>query len=239
MTTCALLTAAGVGSRMGQEVPKQFLHVNDKPILVYTLERFQRNPQIDAIAVVTLPHWVDFVWAYARQSGIAKLRWVVPGGATGQDSIYNGLKAVAEACDPAQTIMMIHDGNRPMVGDDLISDSLAVFQEYGCAVAAIPCTEVVFRSADSRCGRTQIPREELWRTQTPHTYTLEKLLWAHAKSAELGLEKTAATCQLMALLGEAVYFSRGSEKNLKLTTIDDIDIFKALLNTTRSAWQNP
>ena len=98
--------------------------------------------------------------------------------------------------------------------------------------------EVVFRSADSRCGRTQIPREELWRTQTPHTYTLEKLLWAHAKSAELGLEKTAATCQLMALLGEAVYFSKGSEKNLKLTTIDDIDIFKALLNTTRSAWQN-
>ena len=80
---------------MGQDVPKQFLHIHDKPIIVHTMERFQSNPQVDAIAVATLPTWIDFVWAYAKQFGIAKLRWVVPGGATGQESIKKGLDAIA------------------------------------------------------------------------------------------------------------------------------------------------
>lgn len=233
----ALLTAAGTGSRMGQDVPKQFLHVQDKPIIVYTMERFQTNPQIEAIAVVTLPHWVDFVRAYARQFGITKLRWVVPGGETGQESIHNGLVAVAADCKPEETTVMVHDGNRPMVDDDLIADSLAVFKAHGSAVAAIPCTEVVFKDAAGVSSLEQIPREELWRTQTPHTYSLAKLLWAHDESEERGLKKTAASCQLMSMLGERTWFSKGSEKNLKLTTMDDMDIFKALLRNEKSGWE--
>ena len=233
----ALLTAAGSGSRMGQEVPKQFLHVQDKPIIVYTMERFQANPQIEAIAVVTLPHWIDFVWAYARQFGISKLRWVVPGGETGQESIHNGLVAVAADCNPEVTTVMVHDGNRPMVDDDLIADSLAVYKEHGSAVAAIPCTEVVFKDAAGVSSLEQIPREELWRTQTPHTYSLAKLLWAHDESEKRGLKKTAASCQLMSMLGERTWFSKGSEKNLKLTTMDDMDIFKALLKNEKSGWE--
>lgn len=234
--TVALLTAAGSGTRMGQDVPKQFLHVYDKPIIVYTLERFQNNPQVDAIVVVTLPNWVDFVSAYARQFGITKLRWIVPGGETGQESIRNGLNAVANDCDPDDVVMMIHDGNRPMVDDGIISDSLAVFREKGSAVAVVPCTEVVFDSKNGREGNVEIPREELWRTQTPHTYTLRKLLWACEQAKAKGLTGMAAMCQLMARLGETTYFSRGSEKNLKLTTMDDMDIFKALLNTEKSSW---
>ena len=235
--TVALLTAAGTGSRMGQEVPKQFLHVQDKPIIVYTMERFQANPQIDAMVVVTLPHWIDFVWAYARQFGISKLRWVVPGGATGQESIGNGIRAVAADCSPDEVTMMIHDGNRPMVSDDIIADSLAVYKERGSAVAVIPCTEVVFKDKEGVSSLEQIPREELWRTQTPHTYSLKKMLWAHEESAKRGLVQTAATCQLMAMLGETTWFSKGSEKNLKLTTMDDMDIFKALLRTEKSGWE--
>jgi len=235
--TVALLTAAGIGSRMGQEVPKQFLHVHDKPIIVYTLERFQQNPQIDAIVVVTLPHWVDFVRTYALQFGVSKLRWVVPGGATGQDSIRNGIEAVAADCDPKETVVMIHDGNRPMVGNDLIADSLSVYREHGSAVAAIPCAEVVFRDPEGVSSLEQIPREELWRTQTPHTYLLEKLLWAHGESVRRGLKPTAATCQLMSQLGERTWFSKGSEKNIKLTTMEDMDIFKALLCAGKSGWE--
>lgn len=231
----ALLTASGTGSRMGQDIPKQFLHVKDKPVIIYTLERFQNNPQVDAIVLVTLPNWFGFVWAYAKQFGITKLKWVVAGGATGQESIYNGLVAVAEEC-PMDSVIMIHDGNRPMVDNNMINDSLAVFKKHGSAVAVIPCTEAVFKSADGADSNVSIPREELWRTQAPHTYTLEKLLWAHGEAKKRGITGTAASCTLMYALGETVYFSRGSEKNIKLTTLDDMEIFNALLAAEKSNW---
>ncbi len=234
--TVALLTAAGSGTRMGQAVPKQFLHVYDKPIIVYTMERFQQNPQIDAICVVTLPNWVDFIRSYAEQFGITKLKWVALGGETGQESIRNGLNAIAEECSD-DTVVMVHDGNRPMVDNDIIGDSLSVYRQKGSAVAVVPCTEVVFCGKDKSSSTVEIPREELWRTQTPHTYSLEKLLWACARATERGLSGMAAMCQLMCRLGEKTYYSKGSEKNLKLTTMDDIDIFKALLKTEKSGWE--
>lgn len=233
--TVAMLTAAGRGTRMGQDIPKQFLHVKEKPVIIHTLERFQNNPQIDAILLITLPNWVEFVWAYARQFGITKLKWVVAGGETGQESIHNGLVALQKELSE-DTVVMIHDGNRPMVDNDMISDSLAVFKKYGSAVAAIPCTEAVFRSADAVESTLSIPREELYRTQTPHTYTLGKLLWAHDEAAKRGISSTAASCVLMCELGEKVYFSKGSEKNLKLTTLDDLEIFGALLAAEKNAW---
>lgn len=231
----ALLTAAGQGSRMKQDIPKQFLHVNDKPIILYTLERFENNPQIDAIVLVTLEHWIDFIWSYARQFNITKLKWVVPGGETGQESIYNGLRTLCENCDD-DSVVIIHDGNRPMVDNDIISDSLSVYKKYGSAVAAIPCTEAVFRSEDGADSVESVPREVLWRTQTPHTYPLKKAMWAYEQAKEKGITNTTAICTLMNALGEKIYFSKGSEKNIKLTTLDDMDIFKALLSTEESSW---
>lgn len=232
----ALLTAAGSGSRMGQEVPKQFLHINDKPVIIYTMERFQESPLVDAIIVVTLSHWADFVWSYAKQFKITKLKWVISGGSTGQESIRNGLLEVAKTCPPEETTIMVHDGNRPMVDNDIISDSLSVYKKHGSAVAVIPCTEAVFKSEDGEVSDESIPREMLFRTQTPHTYKLSKLLWAHEEAVKRGITNTAASCSLMNQLGETVHFSRGSEKNIKLTTIDDIDIFKALLRNEKSGW---
>lgn len=233
--TVALLTASGQGTRMGQDIPKQFLHVNDKPVIIYTLERFQKNPQIDAIVLATLPNWFGFVEAYARQFNITKLKWVVAGGETGQDSIRNGLEAIAQNC-PKDTVVMIHDGNRPMVDNDIISDSIAVFKKHGSAVAAIPCYDVVFKSDDGCTSTVSIPRETLLRTQTPQTYTLEKLLWAHKEAKERNITSTAASCILMKELGETVYFSKGSEKNFKLTTMDDLEMFQALLSSAKNDW---
>lgn len=224
----ALLTAAGSGNRMHGDIPKQFLKIRNKPLIIYTMEVFERNPQIDAILVVTLDAWKDFVWTCARQYGITKLRWVVTGGATGQESIENGLRELEKICGP-DTVVMVHDGNRPLVSDDIIEDSLSVFEKCGSAVAAIPCAEAVFQSADSRTSKVSIPREQLYRTQTPHTYTLEKLLWAHDEAKKRGIKNTVASCTLMQELGERVYFSKGSEKNIKLTTSEDMDIFRALL----------
>lgn len=231
----ALLTAAGSGSRMHQDIPKQFLHVDNKPIILYTMEAFQRNPQIDAILVVTLSTWTDFIWTYAKQFNITKLKWVVCGGETGQESIFNGLKVLEQECQP-DDIVMVHDGNRALVSDDIIADSLSVFKKNGSAVAAIPCVEAVFKSADGHSSNISIPREELFRTQTPHTYTLGKLLWAHEEAKKRGITNTAASCTLMQALGETIYLSKGSEKNFKLTTLDDMDIFRAFLRDTSQSW---
>lgn len=234
--TVAILTAAGVGSRMGQDIPKQFIHVDNKPLIIYTMEAFQNHPGIDVIVVVTLPNWIDMVQAYANQFGITKLKYVVPGGSTGQESIHNGLMVIASKY-PKDTTVMIHDGNRCLVSPEIISDSLAVYKEHGSAVAAIPCVEAVFLSENSGDSSTEsIPREKLFRTQTPHTYSLEKLLWAHKQAEEKGITNTAASCTLMQALGETVYFSAGSEENLKITTTDDLALFKVLKQTKLESW---
>ncbi len=230
----ALLTAAGLGTRMGKDIPKQFLHVENKPIIIHTMEAFEQHPSIDAIAVVTLTDWIEVLKDYARQFNISKLKWIVPGGSTGQESIRNGLYALRDAGIPYDTTIMIHDGNRCMVSAELISNNLAVFRAKGSAVAAIPCVEAVFQSDDEgESSVTSIPREQLFRTQTPHAYTLEKLLWAHEQAEKLGIINTAASCTLMQQLGERVYFSKGSEENLKITTADDMMIYKALLKTRK------
>ena len=209
----ALLTAAGNGVRMGQDIPKQFIHVNNKPIIIHTMEAFQRHPSIDAIIVVTLPAWMDVLRAYASQFNITKLRWVVPGGETGQESIFNGLQALkSELLE--DTIVLVHDGNRCFVSSEIISDSLATFHRYGCSVAAI----------------------QLFRTQTPHTYTLKKLIWAYGEAQKRGITGSVAPCTLMRELGETIYFSHGSEKNLKITTKDDLELFKCYLKMEKDTW---
>ena len=231
----ALLTAAGNGSRMHQEMPKQFIHVDNKPLIIHTLERFQAHPSIDAIIVVTLESWTDVLWAYAKQFGITKLKWVVEGGETGQDSIRHGIQELSKCCDD-DDVVMVHDGNRCLVSAELISSSLAVYHEKGSAVAAIPCVEAVFRSEDGTYSNDPLARETLWRTQTPHSYSLGKLLWAHREAKARGITNMAASCTLMSKLGETVYFSKGSETNLKITTTADLLMFKALLHTEQEEW---
>lgn len=225
----ALLTAAGTGTRMHMDIPKQFLHVNNKPIIIYTMEAFQKHPSIDYILVATLDQWRDVLWAYARQFNITKLRWVITGGSSGQESIRNGLDTIKQEVSAPDVVVTVHDGNRPMVTSEVISDNLAAFKKHGNAVAAIPCTEVVFESEDGLSSKISIPREKLFRTQTPHTYRLDDLLWAHEEAEKKGIKGTAASCMLMKELGRETYFSKGSEKNLKITTRDDLEIFKALL----------
>ena len=231
----ALLTAAGVGSRTHQDIPKQFLHIENKPLIIYTMEAFQKHPSVDEIIVVCLDGWHDILKAYAKQFNIDKLKYVVSGGATGQESIYNGLMELKKHCEK-DDVVLIHDGNRALVSDEIISNSLSVYEQFGSAIVAIPCVEAVFESDDGLVSDKQIPRERLFRTQTPHVYSLGKLLWAHSEAKKKNITNTAATCSLMQMLGEKIYFSKGSEKNLKVTTTDDIEIFKSLLNTAQYDW---
>lgn len=224
----AILTASGVGSRIKQDIPKQFLHIKNKPILIYTLEAFQNHPMIDEIIVICLKGWEEFLKTYAKQYNITKLKYIVNGGKTGQESIKKGIMEAQKHYD-GKDIIMIHDGNRPLISDEIITQSLITCKKYGSAVAAIPCVEAIYKSENGLSSDVHIPREKLFRTQTPHTYPLEKLIWAEEEAERLNITDETAMCTLMTTLGEKVYFSLGSEKNLKITTLDDLDIFKGLL----------
>lgn len=232
----ALLTAAGLGTRMGQDIPKQFIHVNNKPLIVYTMEAFESHPGIDEIMVVTLPEWTSVLRAYANQFNISKLKHIEVGGSTGQESIHNGLMAMKEFLSD-DDVVIVHDGNRCFVSSEIISDAIATFYSKGSAAAAIPCVEAVFELDGESSSHTHIPREKLVRTQTPQVYKYSDIVWAHNEAEKRSIENTASTCVLMQELGQTVYFSKGSELNLKVTTTDDLKIFESLLeNNGSKSW---
>ena len=231
----ALIIAGGNGQRMHQDIPKQFINVNNKPVIIYTLEAFQNHPDIDAIQVVCLDGWHEILKAYSKQFNITKLAGIVSGGKNGQDSIRNGVFALKSKYSPETTIL-IHDAIRPMVTSEIISDNIVKCKLYGCAISAIPCTEAMLESENQISSIKSIPRDKLLRTQTPQACSLGKLIWAHEEALLRGITNSIATCTLMIELGEKVFFSAGSEKNIKLTTVADIEIFKALLNSKNDDW---
>lgn len=238
MSTIAILTAGGTGTRTHQDLPKQFLTVENKPIIIYTLEAFQQHPSIDEIYVSCLEGWSAVLEAYAKQFNITKLKRIVTGGATGQESIYNGLKAIKEDNTSTKDIVVVvHDGNQAeWLPQDVITDNLVKQKRIGSAVTVIPTTEVVFVSKDGIESNAALNRDELWRTQTPHSYRFDELWEVHNKAIVDGVTNMAASCSLMQKYGYTTYFSKGSEKNIKITTIEDIEIFKALLNAKNDDW---
>ena len=231
----ALIIAGGSGQRMNQDIPKQFLNVNDKPVIIYTLEAFQRHPNIDKIEVVCLDGWQEILRAYCKQFGISKLANVVEGGENGQSSIRNGLWDLKEMYDE-NDLVLIHDAIRPMVSEEIISDAIRVCKKYGNSISVIPCAEAMLKTEDGVSSLEQIPRDNLKRTQTPQTFVLKDIVAAHEEALEKGITNSVSSCTLYIELGKKLYFSAGSEKNIKLTTPDDIDIFKSLLVTRKSEW---
>lgn len=235
MANIALIIAGGSGLRMHQNIPKQFLTVNEKPVIVYTLEAFQSHADIDAIAVVCLKGWDEVLWAYANQFNITKLRYVIPGGENGQSSIRNGVYEL-EKHYQSDDVVLIHDAIRPMVSAEIISDCIIKTRMHGSAIATTPCAEAMMQTEDGEVSTGSYPRDQLRRTQTPQGFPLGKICDLHRRALEAGITNSVASCTLMIEMGEQVYFSAGSEKNIKLTTLDDIDIFKALLLAQRSYW---
>lgn len=235
MANIGLLIAGGSGNRMHQNIPKQFLTVNERPVIVYTLEAFERHPEIDVIGVVCIEGWEQVLWAYARQFNITKLKYVIPGGKNGQDSIRNGVYRLEEEFAP-DDIVLIHDAIRPMVSAEIISDCIGKTMKYGNAITVIPCAEAMIQTEDGVISTGSYPRDKLKRTQTPQGFYLGKICDLHRRALGAGITNSVASCTLMIEMGEEVYFSAGSEKNIKLTTVEDIDIFKALLGAKRSDW---
>lgn len=235
MKKIAIIIAGGSGKRMGQDIPKQFINVGEKPIIVYTLEAFQKHPSIDNIIVVCIDGWHDILTAYAKQFNITKLCSIVSGGSCGQESIKNGLDEAARLFDK-NDMVLIHDAIRPMVSNDIISDNIAKCKLYGNATVVAPCTTVVLEKTDETFSEKVINRDNLLLTQTPQAFILSDILSAHKEAKEKGITDSVASCSLYIELGRKVFYSVGDETNIKLTRPGDIQIFKALLSTQKSEW---
>lgn len=236
MKNIALIIAGGIGARTHQDIPKQFIHVHNKPVVIYTMEAFQQHPEIDAIEVICLEGWHDIVWANAKQFGITKLENIVTGGVTGQDSIRNGLKDIATRYHDDDDIVLIHDSIRPLVSQDVISDNIRVCREFGNATTVVPCTSVMLRTHDNQMSDEQIPRDNLKITQTPQAFFLNELVEVHKEAIKKDLLPSIASCALYIEMGKRVYFSMGSNRNIKITTAEDIGIFQALLDSENLNW---
>lgn len=167
----AIIIAGGSGHRMGQDIPKQFINVYDKPVIIYTLESFQKHPMVDEIEVVCIEGWEQILWAYAKQFGIDKLRWIVPGGNSGQESIRNGVYNLQGKCKNGD-IVIIHDGVRPLVDGEILTDVIRTAQKYGNGVTSRPVNEQVFlvNEKDDTTSSAYIQREKLRIVATPQAY---------------------------------------------------------------------
>ena len=236
----ALLTAAGSGTRMGQDIPKQFMTIDECPVIIYTMKAFQQCQKIDAIAVICLKGWEVVLKAYANQFGITKLKYIFPGGDSNFHSIRNGLIGLKDNGVSMDDIVLIHDGVRPLVSDDIISCNIETCIKFGYAVTGQFCEEVIMECDDveKHLKYLSIPREKLVRTQTPHTYKLGIIIAAQDEAIKKGVLDTAASCQLVAQIGiESQHLVLGTEKNgLKLTNVEDIELFKALKQVSNTDW---
>lgn len=233
----ALLIAGGTGNRMGQDIPKQFMSVDNCPIIIHTMKCFQQHPDIDSIAVVCLNGWETVLQSYANQFNITKLQYIFMGGANGQESIKNGIYGLKDAGMKDADIILIHDGVRPLLSSEIISSNIATCMAFGYAITGIRCREAILESEDGFNSNHSIPRDRLIRTQTPQTFRLGKIIAAHELAKLRGITNSVASCTLLTELGGFnMHIVPGSEKNIKITTTEDLEIFKALMHTTKDNW---
>lgn len=227
MANIVLLTAAGVGSRTKQSIPKQFISCNDKPLIIYTMETYQKHPEIDGIVVVCLKGWENCLKAYAEQYNITKLKSVALGGATGYESIRNGIDEIASFAKP-NDIVLIHDGNRPFTSHNTISDCILTAKNKGNAITVIPVVEVVYDISNPNEDKI-LNRDHLVRVQTPHGASLKTLLETYNRAEKEHLQDKLGFCSLLNEFDQKLNYVYGNEKNLKITTKEDLEIFKGLI----------
>lgn len=227
----AMILAGGSGIRMGAPLPKQFLRVGGKTILAHTLDVFQRHPLFDAIEVVCVEGYESLVWEEAERFGITKLRWVVAGGASGQDSAMNGVFALEGALND-DDILFEHMAVNPLIDNELIDDAIAVCRKYGNAVTTeYPPYLFPVRVTGENESIEEIPRKSIALFSMPMVTTYGKALelYKRGKAENVCMGDQHHITSLLMAYGEPVHFCKSSRKNIKLTTKEDIDFFEAYL----------
>lgn len=226
----AAIFSGGSGVRMGAGVPKQFLQVNGKPILVHTLELFQYHDNIDKIYISVLEDYIDYVWDLVEEFHLTKVCGIMPGGETAQDSIYNALKQI-EAENEPDSIVLLHDGVRPFVSYETIQANIEGVQKHGNAITCTACYETILLSENGETVDTVPFRKITYAAQAPQSFYLKDILAAHdtIRARESRYENMVDNCTIINTLGQTAHMVPGNRGNIKVTTPEDVYIMRALL----------
>ena len=228
MKNYVILLAGGVGKRMGAEIPKQFIEVNGKPIIVYSIENFQRNDQIHKIVVVCVKEWIDHVKQLIKEYDLTKVEWVIEGGSTGHDSIRNGVFFLKDKAGP-EDFIIVHDAVRPILPQKAIDEVLRVAHEKGNASSSIVCHPPIVYTEDFVSGITDIDREHVMLTASPQAYNYALALKCYEIAERENRHDFTFTSSLLIHCNERVYFAKGTTSNIKITKKEDLALFEALL----------
>ena len=226
----AIIFAGGVGTRMGSDIPKQFLVLNGKPVLVHALELYQRHPQIDGIVLVVAKQYFDDCRGLCAQYGIDKLKALAECGESAQDSIYSGLKCAAERF-PADSVVLLYDGVRPYLLPQVITDNIEAVERFGNAVTYTPCYETIVLSKDGERISAMPYRRESYTAQAPQSFRLGDLLGYHERirARPEGYADMVDQATICWTLGVPIHLVRGNRGNVKITTPEDIVMLESLL----------
>ncbi len=229
-----VIFAGGVGVRMKvADRPKQFLMVNGKPIIIHTIEIFQKHPEIDGIIVSCISDWVEYMEELKNNYGLDKIGKIVPGGATGQLSIYNGLKAAEEVYGAENNIVLIHDGVRPLISAETISDNIRAVKKYGSAITTVPAQEtIIVVDENEKCSSERVEsivnRSSARIARAPQSFYLKEIIEMQEKAISEGFTNMTDSCTLMTHYGKGLYTVAGEKNNIKITTPEDFYTFRAL-----------
>lgn len=225
-----LVFAGGTGQRMNTKTkPKQFLELNGKPIIIHTIDNFERHPQIDAVIVVCLEDWIPYMQEILNRYRIEKVNWVVPGGATGQQSIRKGLDTLwSDDTVPKDAFVLIHDGVRPLINSELISRNIACAEQYGNAITVTPASETIIRVTPQDEVSDILDRSKCRMARAPQTFRLSDIMDAHRCAERDGEHNMIDSAMLMSHYGIPLHIVEGPVENIKITTPSDFYIFRAI-----------
>lgn len=231
----ALIFAGGVGSRMNSKAkPKQFLEIHGKPIIIQTIERFEQNSQIDAIALVCNQDWLDYMNFLIKKNGLRKVRWVVSGGNTALESQYNGLRVIEKDIQE-DAIVLIHDGVRPLIDDVTISDCIESVRNFGSAVTTTVATETIIRVDEHNKIISTTNRNECRLARAPQCFWLKEIIAAHEQAIKDGKHDFIDSTTMMRYYGKELYVVEGPSENIKVTNPSDFYICRALLDAKENS----
>lgn len=228
MKNYVILLAGGVGKRMGVDIPKQFIEVEGKPIIVYSIENFQKNDQVEKIVVVCVKDWIDEVQKLVEKYCLTKVEWIIKGGNTGHDSIRNGVFFLKDKIKPDDYII-VHDAVRPILPQKAINEVISVAHENGNASSSIACHPPIVYTEDHKSGITDVDREHVMLTASPQAYKYSLALKCYEKAEQENKHDFTFTSTLLIHYGERVYFAQGTTCNIKVTTKEDLALMSALI----------
>ena len=223
-----LMLAGGVGTRMGANIPKQFIKIKGKPIIAYTLDILEKNVNIDAVEIVCVHGFEDLLESIVAEYGFKKVKWICEGGPTFSLSVYNGLKNLRNVLDP-EDLLMIHMSVAPFIGDEIINDALRVAKEKGNSISENPCYLCMGSHDTDEYSTKSVLRETITGLNTPQTFHFGELIGLYDRAEEEGIleELEPHTTSVYYHYKRPLYFSKGSQLNIKITNQDDLDLFEA------------